>query len=583
MSPELLPLDRFYPSGGGQGDFLLDTGARAAVGAALDALGCQVLDLPSGRLRLFGFSDVAGPGDVCFSGLAFEAGRLIKGPTIRRAVPEGNGEFYALDLRGTGVEVRTDPFGSQPIFLGHGLVSNRLQLIHMALGRLGLLRANASAAWANALFESNFNLQQCTFDTFVDGVRLLPAEHVLRIGCGIELVDVGPERDRLAPDAYHALVRQGAEEVVSNVEAILSAGGDTVLNLTGGRDSRAVYAAVVAVGRTDDVRLHTQERGRDVDVATGLARIFGGRYAPPPAGRWLWFDPEEELRHTLSKGFFSRLNVPPARLAPVPVADGATPFISLGGGMGEVYRAFWQGRFFPPAVERSALDPGALLTALEAGVQRPEGFKRRSLADAAFPAMLDTFGRLRGATVSERLDDHYLNFRSRFHFGARRREMNGSQMSPLMSRALRRAALGLPPEVRETGRVLFDLTRALVPPLAHSAYDKPVPDYAALPYHAPSPLDGEILPVAPARDLWSGGRADAAPAAPPGPGIADVAMADLEARLIPRLGDVPFRHLEPRFGDRLRYLGRKRPGEVVKWLYLARLLEHCHDIGSGSG
>lgn len=51
--------------------------------------------------------------------------------------------------------------------------------------------------------------------------------------------------------------------------------------LTGGKDSRVLYAALTAMDRINDVRIITNDIGYDRAIATGLVAKFGGNFDFP--------------------------------------------------------------------------------------------------------------------------------------------------------------------------------------------------------------------------------------------------------------------------------------------------------------
>jgi hypothetical protein len=108
--------------------------------------------------------------------------------------------------------------------------------------------------------------------------------------------------------------------------------------------------------------------------------------------------------------------------------------------------------------------------------------------------------------MDAKLSAHYLNFRSRMHFGltSLHRQPETLTWNPLASPSLLKAARGLPWSVKNSGRVLFDVTREMCEELAYIPYGKPTPDYWKLPYHRSSRFDGKLVPLKPAPEIVKG-------------------------------------------------------------------------------
>src|SRR5699024_6805777 len=82
----------------------------------------------------------------------------------------------------------------------------------------------------------------------------------------------------MGEDEYRIKIQLAAEEIIENVRAAFKTFGQNLeCTLTGGRDSRAIFAALVRAGIKPP--LFTRDTDpRDVEISTGLARKYGYTY-----------------------------------------------------------------------------------------------------------------------------------------------------------------------------------------------------------------------------------------------------------------------------------------------------------------
>ncbi|WP_300319007.1 hypothetical protein [Idiomarina sp.] len=105
--------------------------------------------------------------------------------------------------------------------------------------------------------------------------------------------------------------------------------------------------------------------------------------------------------------------------------------------------------------------------------------------------------------MSHKLEEHYLAYRNRFHFGHGTYTPNrqGDIYQPLMSKSLRELARRVPNDVLSSGKLLFDVTSMFSPTIARAPYlSKSVnTNFKGLPYYRDHPLDDwtVTLPAAP--------------------------------------------------------------------------------------
>ena len=498
----------FVPYDGACGDFLITTKDSEELRAKFTALGAEVMVRNGHTVYTWNLPR----GQHILSGTGIFDGKFAIGPAVLDRFPEqpGVGMFNLLSFWSDKTTVRSDICAHHSLYYGAGIVTNRLHLAALAVGTLDL-----RGAFANAAFNSVICHQLSTIATPVEGVNVLLGGEEVEITNTVtarqrDAVFPGPPTDdkgnaqTLTPDEYHALVEKGAEEIIANVEAILDSGRPVMCDISGGRDSRIVLAAVVALGRMKDVVFNTKVTPNklgdvDVAIATGLVKEFGGSYHPNPEPiGWDVSTPRERLLKRRSHLFGAYHFFPKAQLNTVH-ALGEVKGVRMLGGAGEIYRDVFQ-KFLQVTDRRQPYDRGTLrrhLMAREAWEDVPE------IITSAMPLFTQTFDHLPGATLSQKVDSHYFFFRNSYHYGIKMPKIgNAEDINPGVSISLLKAARGLPPEVKATGRVVFDITRALCEKLAYVQYDKPWQvDFTQSDYHRPSQYDRQVLELPPAPEL----------------------------------------------------------------------------------
>lgn len=480
----------FKVSSGCFGDFIIVKRDTPNVRAAMLSSGARRVEREHYVAYLWGFPD----SQTLLSGIGVVGGRLVIGPTPLDTFPdEILGQCVMLDL-GTRARVRPDVFGMHPVFVGGELVTNRLHLAALVVGRL-----DTAAHTAVLLCDSAFSRQLNTLETPVSGVRVLRADEEVEVESRVSVRRWPSDFSPLDVEEYRSLIRRGAEDVRTNVAAALDSGRHITSAVTGGRDSRVVFAALVSLGRVAEVGCVTAPGGRDIEIGSGLVRRFGGAYRTTPFTVWdeATFETRVDRQRSwqLGTSFFTLA----AQYAPLlGMHEPAT--LHLDGGCGEVYRDFYHHEF-PPRFMSERGTKQRIREMLD-GYALPL-FDGPHIVDEAFQQIVSGVEGLPGTTISQKLDAHYLNFRNRFHFMSAMvgRPTHLLNLHPMMSTHLLRAARGLPAAVRSSGRVLFDVTRELCEELAYLPYDTQGPDFSAIPYHTPSRFDREPLTLEPAPEL----------------------------------------------------------------------------------
>lgn len=434
-------------------------------------------------------------GQRLFSGIGVVDGRFVRGPVCTSDVPEVMVGYCALLELGEETKIRTDEFGMYPVFYSDEIVTDRLHLAMLASPEI-------DGPVAFSMFHNDwmFGHQLNTRRTLVEGFRMLGVGERLRLRDKVELTCPPRRQESLAPGEYHELIRKGAEEVLTNLAAVLDANDHVSFAITGGRDSRINLAALVALGRTSEVQFRTYDIDHDLPIGSGLVKWAGGSYAlKAPVKEWISLTLDEALERRRSVIFGTYHPILSHHLH---LLHQSGTSILIGGGMGEAFRPMYTSQRFGAGSANDPFTPElmqGILRHLCAGESYFSG-----LFDRVSTPLKETFDHLHGESIAERLDDHYLNFRNRLHFRALyQASINGAtDFHPLMSPSLLRAARGLPYTEKATMRVLYDVTRALCPELARYRYDKPWPaDMTESPYFDPTCGPADPLPLDAAPDL----------------------------------------------------------------------------------
>ena len=504
----MINLEKFYPSGYFQGDFLISLKKSTELTNRFKTLHFNIVETNGYTLFTKGFDFPVNIGDTLFSGYSYTKNRkynhVVTGPcTIGQEDISPQGEYYTLNLISKSeISIKTDTFGMYPIYYNSFLISNRLQLIYFALKELNQLCFLDSAINGCFLIENAFSQQQISCQTPIGGVYKLShnkyiyisEEKILMLDKRRVSYNIGNEEE------YWDHINKAADEICGSLEAILNSSTQPQMALTGGKNSRVAYAALVAMGRVDDVQLVTLDVGNDRAIASGLVEKFGGHYKKKQSAQSVLITNfDENLERFFSHYFFNRFYFPDFQLSDVLYTSQEREYL-IGGLGGEIYRDFYRKIGFDlPRVSYSAQE-------LCQFFQKTTQIEDNSIFKAAFNLAESAFETLEGETFSDKLNSHYLEFRNVYHFGSRLNKLYKLDVSPLLSEELYTASRILPDEIRDSGRVLFDITKRLCEEMAYCQYDTFSEDYSKTRFHKKSKYDGLVIPLKPNLELYNDER-----------------------------------------------------------------------------
>lgn len=464
---------KFIPYSDTRVDFLITTQSNEYIRSTLIGLGANEIK-KSGYTAYVWDSRL---GDRFLSGLGVLDSRFYLGPRRISVIPSsyGAGNYVFVDLSSHSALVQPDLFGMSMVYASDSFVSNRLHLLALVLNKINI-PASFSSTYNNGGFSYSLN----TFDTPIDGVKLLPAGATAKILNGkvhIEQTYLKSDFQEKSPTEYWQLIKKGAQEVIDNVTAILDSGLPVFSDLTGGRDSRVVFGALVASGRVKDVIFNTISNPSspgliaDLNIASGLVNRYGGSYQnrPVPIG-YSVYTPEQNLERIRSQVFGTYHWITPGDVKPL-FSVSKIPSIRMLGGGGELYREYWKPMLFNNAESDKVSSDDYISELLHKFQDKRFG---SDFLPSYMDSLLETFQRLPGEKVGHKLDAHYLNFRNRFHFGQRQSIPESMYtLNVAATPSLLEASRSLPLSEQMTGRVLFDVIRCFDDKLAYFEFDSP--------------------------------------------------------------------------------------------------------------
>ncbi|MFK3557830.1 hypothetical protein [Pasteurella multocida] len=492
---------KFIPYSDTRVDFLITTQNNENIRAILLKLGASEIKKPG--YTAYVWDSLLG--DRFLSGLGLLDSKLYLGPRRINFLPSnfGIGNYVFVDLSSHTALVQPDPFGMGMVYASDTCISNRLQLLALVIGKI-----NTAISFNSTYNNGGFSYSLNTFDTPVEGVKILPAGATAKVVNGkvhIEQTYLKSDFQEKSPEEYWQLIRKGAQEVIDNVTAVLDGGLPVFADLSGGRDSRVVFGALVASGRVKDVVFNTIANPTspgliaDLNIASGLVKKYGGSYQnrTVPIGYSL-YTPEQNIERRRSQVFGTYHWITPSDIQPI-ASLSKMPSIRMLGGGGELYREYWRPMLFGTADSSIVSSDQYLFDLLYK-------FKDKGFGKEFFPnyikSLLETFKNLPGEKLGHKFDAHYLNFRNRFHFGQKQSIPESMYtLNVATSPSLLEASRSLPLSEQMTGRVLFDVIRCLNDELAYLEFDSPTDERIFnSSYHLPR-MNNDVIKVSPALDI----------------------------------------------------------------------------------
>lgn len=414
------------------------------------------------------------------------------------------GQFSMFRIDSSRSMVTTDMFGMGQTYSsehnGVALVSNRLHMHKLVLEVLGLPSHLDEVAAASLLFSdfSFFAQQTSLTQTLISGVGLIPVTHDAVLNSGtLQLLEkpAYTNRTRHGIRDYPDLINSGASDLIQNAAIALDSRlfSELIVDLSGGKDSRLVFASISQVpGWREKVRLNSKDvpGSDDLQIAAGIANQYQAQFHTSKDAGTTPLSVNENLEFWRSYflGQYNRLGI-----AAWSNLGGNFSSMTLSGGLGELYRSFWV-----PQLPRHIADKKGA-TDFAASLVRTatsEEFASMEVLDGVIEALAAEIESLPGSSLAEKVDNHYLFHRNRYHMGMRGFSTLHERLTwlPLASSHLFTASRLIPLEERSAGRVIHDVMEAIDPDMLSIRFDGGYPfnDVPGNSVHEPVELDESL-------------------------------------------------------------------------------------------
>lgn len=290
--------------------------------------------------------------DAVLSGYAFSNGSLGFGEALPGLGFEdmlcGTGIYTYMELKNGVASICHDCFGLGSVYYYQGdncfIASNRLHLVAIAMRGFGIRPAfNMPYIYSLALFSYPFKDQSFNNDTAILNMRMLDIDSYIQIAQDGARIIARPNPH--ADLTREELLEAGLSEMKANVASLFKygEGRDIIVDLTGGKDTRVLMGACLALDptagkfsvETDDI-----PNSQDLDKALQLASLLGLSYKNSHQGKLRYLDARSgfEIFRSFFMGVYNRM---PACFSHTPATMGeAGDEISISGGAGELYRDY---------------------------------------------------------------------------------------------------------------------------------------------------------------------------------------------------------------------------------------------------
>lgn len=478
---------------------------------------CDLDGLPAGwevpgPLACLHLSGLAQIGDRIYGSARELTEALASGRIGVSDLAEGLGFYTAVVRSGEEVLFLNDLMGLEHIYVYESdrihLVGNRIHALSRRLSLAGA-RRRPDLIYAATTLSSHHPLfrQAHAHRLSLAGLSLVPFDQYLVWRKG----RLERRRKRVLEDAfanagggssYARLIDDAAEELIRSVRVVRDSGlfDHISMDLSGGRDSRVMLAAIIRAGCLADTPINTRDvsGSDDLRCAQRLVAHYGARHFTGDGHAASLVDTAEAM--TLWRSHFGGM-YHKMRGMPRSALGGNVRSVRFTGYCGEIYRSFW-GKLLPEIEDERTATAGLARMFNDLAPDLPKALQKDAV-DAFIATILD----LPGATVRQKLDNHYLYFRNRTHFGMRSYHtfQQFVRWPALVSPSLLKASRMLPEREARRGKAIFDVVDRMMPELNFFAYtNKPWPEFiaSASPHYARCRSIDATLPEDFDRDGW---------------------------------------------------------------------------------
>lgn len=385
-------------------------------------------------------------------------------------IADAQGEWAVL--AGTSIENRNhflyfgDSSGFAPLF--YSIIPERAIVISDSFSGVvqGLRRLNGHVTLNIDNYITVVSGKTPTFqtlvstDTMANEIHLLDRSEALYVGPeAAVLIDRNSLSDAAKITDYNVALNLGVEAASDSIASIRNSSNShiPIITLTGGVDSRLVFAFLTATGMEQDFLVWSMDPRNarsprqkkvltaDVEIARELLLKYGLRWMPPRHRSKIALSFEESLAHYQSYNSNYSYTFAPATHATLE----DQPILTLRGGGGEILRGTGGARILSHRYAQYLYDGGRLAQAdwvsrhyLQDSILTEE---TRRIAQESLTA---TMAEYPNTSMRERLDAHYRSTRNRAHFGhMRQSESTNDRLlqvltNPFLQRASEIASYG---------------------------------------------------------------------------------------------------------------------------------------------
>lgn len=385
------------------------------------------------RFALFAGRPIRWEGETADGRTVLDPGSYLDG------VPDGmDGRWAVVRTGDAGIDVRIDALGAYPVYRCEGWVSNSPEALRRVCALPGELSADALAG----VLGGGWSLSG---DPLWAGIRRVPWT-----GAGLRAAGKGFSADR------------AARLLVAAVRALADwPGRPNVVLVTGGRDSRLVFAAALRAGIEMEVRTGGTDDMPDVVIGRQLAAAAGVEHRmldPHPFGDFVphW----REMARVLAQTSGGTATLADAAGFPLVALDGPLPLWHTGQG-GEIARGYYGG----------AEVDGLVRTFLGRRPGRPAVLSERG--EALVRDQIGEWARELGGTPEDLADHFYLHRRMATWAAPTHAAVEPvrDSTSPLWSVQLLPDLLGLPAAARAHEEFHLEVLERLAPELVDLPFE----------------------------------------------------------------------------------------------------------------
>ena len=397
------------------------------------------------------------------------------------AVNDEIGIFTSIHFKDNEIVISQDILGCGILFYsemdGAMVVSNRYHLLLLYLSWIGYKGKINPAKMVSSLYaHTTFLGQNVSSEMDILGTYQLPQDKEISVNeKGWEIREKKIVKELLAGcESYQkdSLLEQSKEEIIENVQSVIQSGRFSryVTDLSGGFDSRAVFAAILNIQDSNKIfQINTNDvpGSADLSIAAGIKNRYGFEFYQEGQR------PQQPITVTENNNMWrSYLMGTYYRLGALPWSPKGqnNNQIRLSGGCGELYRTFWYkiyGEKLGKPKEVYDLS-SKLVKSFHCMVT-----ERKSTQEQMIETITTELSNIPGESPMSKLENHYLYFRNRYHFGMRAIDYYNDSPAwfPLMSKSLFKIANSSSLEEKKNNAIMLDLTYQLKSELVKIDYD----------------------------------------------------------------------------------------------------------------